>query len=360
MSIYPSFEVSAAPAHRLMGNGSTIPLLAPISLGVRDFRRSQVARVWVPVLALAGAVAVLDRRSDAGDLHYFVHQGERMLSGRWAGTFADPTLQAGPLQLLAAGAARSTEVLAFVVEIGAAALLLAVLRRLGVADRWRVLVGGAAVVAGLTHGAFVDGHPAEVITPLLWVLAALEARRGRVLRAGALVGVSAGVELWGVLGVTVLVLAPRFRDTAKGVVTAAAVVAAQLAPFVLLGTFRMFDYEWRIAHGTLLSAFVAPGTQFGWPLRLLQAAVACGAGALVGWRLRRSVHAVWLVPFAVVVARILLDPLAYGWYWLEAEALALVGAALTITAPPLRGLSIRRPSIEPRNSRAAPPPPARS
>src|SRR5205823_6661392 len=145
-----------------------------------------------------------------------------------------------------------------------------------------------------------------------------------------------------------LLLEPRFRELAKGAVTAAGLIAAQFAPFVLFGTFRMFDYEWRVAHGTLLSAFVALGTQFGWPLRLLQAAVACGAGAMLALRLRRSVHAVWLVPFAVVLARILLDPLAYGWYWLEAEALALVGAALIMTAPPLRGLSIRRPSIEPR------------
>ena len=320
-----------------MRSASTIPLSAPISPTVRDALRSPLARVWLPVLALAGTVAALDRRSDAGDLLYFVHQGERMLSARWTDTFSDPTLQSGPLQLLLTGAARSTPVLAFVVEIGVAALLLLVLGRLGVSARWRVALGFAAVALGLTHGAFVDGHPAEAVTPLLWVLAAIDARRGRVVRAGLLVGVSAGLELWGVLGAAVLLLAPRLRDALKGWAVEAGVVLLQLAPFALFGDFRMFDYRWRVAEGTLVSVVVPVGTHFGWPLRLLQAAVACGLGAAVALRFRRSMHAVWLAPLVVVVARIALDPLAYGWYWLEAEALGLVGAGVLLTAWPVFG-----------------------
>ena len=320
-----------------MRSASTIPLSAPISPTVRDALRSPLARVWLPVLALAGTVAALDRRSDAGDLLYFVHQGERMLSARWVDTFSDPTLQSGPLQLLLTGAARSTQVLAFVVEIGVAALLLLVLARLGVSARWRVALGIASVALGLTHGAFVDGHPAEAVTPLLWVLAAIDARRGRVVRAGLLVGVSAGLELWGVLGAAVLLLAPRLRDALKGWAVEAGVVLLQLAPFALFGDFRMFDYRWRVAEGTLVSVVVPVGTHFGWPLRLLQAAVVCGLGAAVALRFRRSVHAVWLAPLVVVVARIALDPLAYGWYWLEAEALGLVGAGVLLTAWPVFG-----------------------
>jgi hypothetical protein len=300
------------------------------------------------VLALAGVVAALDRRTDAGDLVYFVHQGERMLSARWVDTFADPTLQSGPLQLLLTGTARSTEVLAFVVEIGVAALLLMALGRLGVPGRWRAILGIAAVALGLTHGAFVDGHPAEAVTPLLWILAAIEARRGRVVRAGFLVGASAGLELWGVLGAPVLLLAPRLRQAVRGFLVEAGVVLAQLAPFALFGDFRMFDYQWRVAEGTALGMVVPVGTHFGWPLRLLQAAIACGLGAAVALRFRRSLHAVWLVPLVVVFARIALDPLAYGWYWLEAEALALVGAAALMTAPPFRA----------RESRSAQPAPA--
>jgi hypothetical protein len=295
---------------------------------VREIARSAAVRVWLPALAAAAVAAALDRRTDAGDLLYFVHRGERLLSANWTSVYADRELQAGPLQLVVAGAAHGTEPLAFVVELGVIALLLLVLGRLCVAPRWALLAGLAALVAGLAHGAFVEGHPAEALTPLLWVLAALEARRGRAGRAGALVGLSGGLELWGLLGVPILLLAPLFRDAARGVVTAAAVIAVQLAPFVLFGTFRMFDYEWRVARGTPLSFVIAAGTHFGWPLRVLQAAVACGLGAVLARRLRVSLHAVWLVPLAVALARIVLDPLAYGWYWLEVEALVLVRAAL--------------------------------
>jgi len=327
---------------------------------VREVLRSPLARVWLPVLAAAGAVAALDRRSDAGDLAYFVHQGERLLSAGWADTFADPTLQSGPLQLVVTGAVRSTEALAFVVELGVAALLLVVLGRFGVSKRWRAVLGLVAVGAGLTHGAFVDGHPAEAVSPLLWILATLEARRKRPIRAGVLVGLTAGLELWGVLGAAVLVLAPRLRDVAKGCVAEVVVVVALVVPFALAGDFRMFDYEWRVAPGTLLGVVLPAGTDFGWPLRLLQAGLACGLGAGVALRLRRSVHAVWLTPLVVVVARIALDPLAYGWYWLEAEALALVGAGALITVPPLRVRRARPVRAGAPRTPAAAPPPARS
>jgi hypothetical protein len=303
---------------------------------MREVLRSPFARVWVPVLAAAAAVAYLDRGTDPGDLLYFVHRGQQLLSGDWADTFADPTLQSGPLQLVVFGAVQNLTALAFLLEVGTAALLLLVLGRLGVSDRVRVAVGVLAVVAGLTHGAFVDGHPAEAITPLLWVLAGLWAREDRVFAAGALIGVSAGLELWGVLGVPVLLLAPRARRAVAGGLLAAAVVVAQLAPFVLAGTFRMFEHEWEVGTGTLLSLFVAPGTEFGWPLRLLQASLALGAGTGVALALRRNAYTVWLAPLAVVIVRILLDPLSFGWYWLEAEALVLVGAGVLLTDLPMR------------------------
>ena len=97
---------------------------------MRDFLRSSVARVWVPVLAAAALVGSLDRGTDPGDLVYFVHRGEQLLSGGWASTFADPMLQSGPLQLVVFGAVRNLSALAFVVELGTAALLLLVLGRL--------------------------------------------------------------------------------------------------------------------------------------------------------------------------------------------------------------------------------------
>ena len=54
---------------------------------MRDFLRSSVARVWVPVLTAAAGAASLDRGTDPGDLVYFLHRGEQLLSGGWASTF---------------------------------------------------------------------------------------------------------------------------------------------------------------------------------------------------------------------------------------------------------------------------------
>jgi hypothetical protein len=292
--------------------------------------------LWVPVLTVTAAVAYIDRGTDPGDLVYFVHRGEHLLSSGWASTFADPMLQSGPLQLVVFGAVRNLTALAFVIELSVAALLLYVAGRIGSSDRVRFVVGLLAVGAGLTHIAFVDGHPAEAIVPLLWVLAAIWAREDRAVLAGAVLGLSAGFELWGVLGLPVLLLAPRRSRALAGAAVTAMVVAAMLAPFAFAGSLRMFQYDWRVAGGTLLSLFVAPGAHFGWPLRLLQSALALTAGASVALALRRSVHAAWLAPLAVALVRLVLDPLSFGWYWLEVEALVLVGAALLLTALPTR------------------------
>jgi hypothetical protein len=303
---------------------------------MRDLLRSPLARLWVPVLGPAAGLAYLDRGTDAGDLVYFVHKGEQLLSGGWADTFSDPKLQSGPLQLIIFGAVRDLGALAFLIELGVAALLLFVLGRLGLSDRVRVAVGLLAVAAGVTHIAFVYGHPAEAIVPLLWVLAGLWAREGRVLSAGALVGLSAGFELWGVLGVAVLLLAPKLTRALAGACVQFVVVAVMLAPFALAGTFRMFDHQWQVTSGTLVGLVVGPGAHFGWPLRLAQASLAIAAGAALALALRRSVHSLWLVPLAVALVRLLLDPVSFGWYWLEVEALVLVGAGLVLSELPAR------------------------
>jgi hypothetical protein len=327
---------------------------------MRDFLQSAVIRVWLPVLAAAAVVASLDRGTDAGDLIYFVHRGEALLSSAWADTFADPMLQSGPVQLVAFGAVRNLDALAFVLEIGVAALLLFVLGRVGVSERVQLAVGLVAVAVGFTHGAFVDGHPAEAVTPLLWVLAGVWAREDRLVRAGALIGLSAGLELWGLLGLPVLLLAPRLRRTAVGGVAAVCVVVAQLAPFFLSGEFRMFEHQWHVATGTVLSVFVEPGTGFGWPLRLLQSSLALGCGAGIALAARRSIHAVWLAPLGIVLVRLLLDPLSFGWYWLEAEALVLVGAALLVRVLQTRLAEARRVRAAARPRRAVHPLPPRS
>jgi hypothetical protein len=156
------------------------------------------------------------------------------------------------------------------------------------------------------------------------------------LRAGALVGLSAGFELWGVLGVAVLLLAPRLTRAVAGACIQGVVVAALLAPFALAGTLRMFDHEWQATSGTLVGLLVGPGAHFGWPLRLAQASLAVATGGALAFALRRSAHALWLVPLAVALVRLLLDPVSFGWYWLEVEALILVGAGLVLGELPTR------------------------
>ena len=82
-------------------------------------------------------------------------------------------------------------------------------------------------------------------------------------------------------------------------------------------------------------------------MRLLQGLAAVGAGAVLAWPLRRSLHAVWVGPLAVVTMRLVLDPVRYPWYWLAMETLALLGAAEFLTSD-LFAVLRRRPSYSSR------------
>jgi hypothetical protein len=293
--------------------------------------------VWLlPVLA-ASAIALAVPLGDTGDLAYFVHASERLFSSGWADTYADPSLQVGPLHLLLFGAAdllgdafgvSTARLIALAVGAGVAALFVLVARRLLTPreDAVVLLAAGLAPVAlGLTFDAFRDGHPAQVVVPLLWVLAGLEARAGRPWRAGALVGLSVGFELWGLLGAAVLVAAPRLGQSLRAAVAAVLVAAALFAPFAL-SDFAMFEYRWVVNGDTPLSLVVDPGTEFTWPLRLLQGAAALLAGGALTWSLRQRTAALWAGPLAVVMTRVALDPVRYPWYWLALETLVLLGA----------------------------------
>jgi hypothetical protein len=296
------------------------------------------------VLGFAAIVAVLFRPRDTGDLPYFLHVARRLFSTDWANTFADPSVQVGPLQLVLFRPGDLAGVLPLLVQVGTAALLWVAAGRLltGREPLARLAVCVAAVALGLTYGAYQDGHPAQLVVPLLWVLAGLDAREGRALRAGALVGLSAGFEVWGLLGAVIFVLAPRMRAALTGLASEVAVAAGLFLPFVAAGQFRMFDYHWQINGDTLLGLFFQPGTPFTWSMRLCQGLAALGVGVGLAWPLRRSLHAVWLAPCAVVAVRVALDPVRYQWYWLAIETLALLGAAEFLTSELL--VSVRRRS----------------
>jgi hypothetical protein len=284
---------------------------------------------WIVPVAAAAAVAPI-ARGDGGDLSTFAAGGRVLLSSHWSHTFADPGIQVGPLQLALFGSVgRSPLALAIVLGMAAALLVVAAACAAGV-EQPRLLagIGLAAVATGFTRAGFDAGHPADSLLPLLWILAAAEARRGRVLLAGAVVGLSAGLETWGILGVAVLALAPSARDAGRGLLVAVGAAAVLFLPFVAAGQFHMGGYRWLVSPQSLVSLVVAPGTRVGWTLRILQGAVAVGAGVAVARAARGSRHAVWLAPGVVVLARLLLDPLDSGYYFVGIEGPALVGLAL--------------------------------
>jgi hypothetical protein len=284
---------------------------------------------WALPIAAAAAVAPIDR-GNGGDSWMFVAAGRTLLSPHWSRTFADSGIQVGPLQLALFGSVgRSSVALAIVLSTAAAALLLLALRATEIRrPRIVVAVAAVAIASGLTRAGFDAGHSADTLLPLLWILAAVEARRGRVVLAGAVIGLGAGLETWSVLGLAVLALAPGLRSAAKGAVVAVSTAALLFLPFVAAGHFEMGHYRWPVSSQSLVSLVVAPGTSVGWPLRFAQAAFALAAGIAVARLARGSRHAVWLVPCAVVIARLLLDPLDSDYYFVGIEGPALVGLAL--------------------------------
>jgi hypothetical protein len=279
--------------------------------------------------AAAGSLALL-HGSAGGDTKLFVTAGRTLLSTHWSHAFANSEIQVGPLQLAVFGSlGRSDAALAVVLAVSTALLLLATVRAAGV--RSPVLLGALGLIAvavGFTRAGYVYGHPADAVLPLLWILAAVDAKRGNTVRAGVLVGLTAGVQTWGILGVAVLALAPRWRDAGKGTAAAAAVAALLFAPFVLGGHFAMGLYSWNVNPQTFLSLLVTPGVRYGWSLRLLQGAFAVSAGVATARLLRGSPHGIWAVPLAVVAVRLLLDPFALPYYRTGVWGPAFVGVAL--------------------------------
>jgi hypothetical protein len=191
------------------------------------------------------------------------------------------------------------------------------------------------VALGVPHGAFVDGHPAQVLIPTLGLLAAVGARNGQGARAGVLLGLSTGLEAWGLLGLPVLLLSRGARQTLQGVLAQALTILALFAPFALAGDFETFSYRWEVAEDTIVAFVLDPGTPFSWPMRLVQGGLALLIGAVTASRLRRSRQGLWAVPLAVVGVRLLLDPELNGWYFLAFETLALAGAASLLAGGPV-------------------------
>jgi len=296
------------------------------------------AVVWALVLLAAAATGWFLNSATFSDAVAFAHAARVAFSPGWGSTYADPWLQAGPLELLvcllgttlgvtARGAPIALNV------IGAVAVLAVSAHLFG--RRWKevAFIGGGAIALGIISDMWEWGHPSELFIALVWLLAARAARDDRALLAGCLLGLSAGFETWGLLGAAVLFLLPRFRGTVAAGLVAVVTAAAFYAPFALAGDFHMFQLRWAVVGGVPAYLF-GEGTTFSWTMRLGEAVVVVGFGSALALSMRgRVAAAIWLVPALTSVCRLLLDPVRYGYYWDTSLILLLIGVAPWLAAP---------------------------
>ena len=291
----------------------------------------------LPTVVLLGAVAagttawglISSRDSIDSDVYLFASTGSRMLSGDWLHTFHDSVVQAGPLELALTSVARSVGPgragFAIVLDLVCMAVVTA-------AAAW-FLGGSITGLVAFCAGAFAlwlpgqgyAGHPAELLIPVLWMVAAAQARGGRLALTGSLVGASGCLELWGVLGIAVLALAPDLRRCPRGIAIAIGLPVASLLPFALGGDFHMFEYEWRTYVG--LFALLQRGQPFTWYDRIVEGAIVVAVGCVVARATRRARESVWIVPTAVAFVRLALDPVRNDYYWDVPLVLLVIGAA---------------------------------
>jgi hypothetical protein len=303
---------------------------------MRVFRPGRFELVAAAFLAATAAAAVRASHGWMGaDFGIYSRAGATMLSGAWRHTYGPSMVQATPLELaldsvLQRAAGWSAASLQIVSDTLVAGLLIAGTRIFaGRRALPLLLVAAGAVALGIVTDVGQTGHFAEPIAGLLWLLAAREARNGRVERAGLLIGVSAGFELWGILGIAVLALAPDLRRALRGVALAVAVPALLLAPFVLGGDFHMFAFRWHVTGG-LIHLMLPHLNAFPWPFRFLQGAVTVGAAGGLARAVRGSPSSVFLVPALAAAVRLGLDPMSTFYYWDVPLVIELIGMATAI------------------------------
>jgi hypothetical protein len=325
--------------HRIMG----IPTFAAIRTHLPI--AALVAAALIPVSAIAGYSRTLVLSGLPTDYPLFGPTGADLLRGRWDLVFASPRNAAGPFELVPYGIAFLLHVhgpvawtIFYTVALTILVFLLslATLAAAGSANaRTRFYVtlglGAVAILLGFLPTAMFSGHPADLMIPLLWMFGAALARDRSFLACGVVIGVSVGFESWGVLGFVVVfvVLAPRLISTA---VAGVATIAVIYGPFVATGVFRVFGFHWPIFTVSIYAVVFPHLHQFTWALRALQAAVAVLAGWGVALLTRRTRYAVWLVPLAIIAARLVADPLLLNYYWVAPAAVALSGLAAAIYA----------------------------
>ena len=195
------------------------------------------------------------------DYSIFGEPGAHVLLLQWGSVFDDPRIQAGPIELAYWGIPYLLGVhgrLAWTL-VGIVANSLSVIAIAAVAERllramtrrWSVTlalaIAAVAAFSGQLASVFAVGHPGRLAVPLLWLISAALARRGNPMAAAAVLASTTGWELWGILAVPVLLLAPRIdaRTIWRSAVGGIVVVALLFVPFLLLGPFHMFEFSGR-------------------------------------------------------------------------------------------------------------------
>ena len=159
----------------------------------------------------------------------------------------------------------------------------------------------------------------------------MAAARGRWAIAGVLIAASTAVEPWGILGVPVALLADGYRDAAKAVATAAATSIACYLPFVLAGPFEMLHHHWPVTNASLVHWLWPHATEFGWLPRTLQASACLAIGCALALNLKKRPVAICLVPAAILLARLVLDPVQFRYYWVAPQVTLVAGIAFVET-----------------------------
>jgi hypothetical protein len=301
---------------------------------------------WVLLIlgAVGTALVEVHTSGPSSDGPYFAMTGRVLISPHGLHVYAAKGLQAGPIQVGAFGLlARLTAALhlpedptyAVISTVASTVLFVAgtrlLRRRVGLPQSATAELLAGLVSTGwlMATETYTSGHPAELVIPVLWIVAAALATEDRTIWAGVLIGLGAGFETWAVLGVPVLLLAGRVGAVARAVVATVAVAVAMYLPFVIAGPFRMGQAVWGVWSGSLVHA-IDPGlTTFPWSARLAQSVIVLGFGTLAWWLARRSpasaVMAVWFVPAIIALAKAITEPSAYDWYWLPVQVALLAG-----------------------------------
>ena len=288
-----------------------------------------------------GVVASSTGLDFVSDQWVFEGPGRALISGDFDSVFSDAGTQTGPFSLLLSGVVTALSdatgiegihlygvVTYATIVVGVAVVVRLVHRRLGTTMPLLELGAGLlALIAGLPLTAYVAGHPAEALIPLVWVIAAIAFSRDRPIAAGAWIAVAAGLKPWGVLGIALALLGTKNKDRWLGLAVGLGGTLVLYLPLIAAGDFSFFSYEWAVSARSPMALVLGTGAEFPWWLRAVQAAVVVIAGGMIAARWRNRSYVYWVAPLVMVLVRLLFDPLLSGYYWLAAGALALIAVA---------------------------------